>query len=130
VNVVIACDRGERSLPRDAAKQARNRHFKRFAGNGPIVADAAAMSFAAVANRVRSEFLEMPGLELTMPQAVRLWNLGQDDCRAIVDSLVDAGFLRWTPKRTIIWSGRDQAPSRRRQMPTFLSGVRETASIL
>lgn len=88
------------------------------------------MSFAAVANRVRSEFLEMPGLELTIPQAVRLWNLGVDDCRAIVDSLVDAGFLRWTAKRTIIWAGRDRGPSLRRQIPTFLSGARETASIL
>jgi hypothetical protein len=66
------------------------------------------MSFAAVADRVRSEFLEMPGLELTIPQAVRLWNLGLDDCRAVVDALVDAGFLRWTAKRTIIWAGRNQ----------------------
>ena len=66
------------------------------------------MSFAALANRVRAEFVEMPGLELTLPQAVRLWNLGLDDCRTIVDSLVDAGVLRWTAKRTIIWAGRYQ----------------------
>jgi hypothetical protein len=70
------------------------------------------MSFAVIVDRVRSEFLEMPGLELTMPQAVRLWNLGLDDCRGVVDSLVDAGFLRWTAKRTIIWTGRDSGLSR------------------
>jgi hypothetical protein len=65
-----------------------------------------AMSFAIVANRVRSEFLEMPGLELTMAQATRLWNLGADDCRHVLDSLVDAGFLRWTPRRTVMRTGR------------------------
>ena len=47
----------------------------------------------------------MPGMELTMAQASRLWNLGLDDCRFVLDSLVDAGFLRWTPRRTIIRTG-------------------------
>jgi hypothetical protein len=64
------------------------------------------MSFATLIDRVRYEFMEMPGLELTLAQAVRLWNLGADDCRFVVDSLVDSGFLRWTPQRTIIRTGR------------------------
>ena len=34
------------------------------------------MSFAVVVDRVRGEFVEMPGLELTLAQAVRLWTLG------------------------------------------------------
>jgi len=45
-------------------------------------------------------------MELTLPQAVRLWSLGMDDCRCVIDSLVDAGFLAWTPRRTIIRKGR------------------------
>jgi hypothetical protein len=45
-------------------------------------------------------------MELTLPQAVRLWSLGMDDCRYVIDSLVDAGFLAWTPRRTIIRKGR------------------------
>ena len=49
----------------------------------------------------------MPGLELTLPQAVRLWTLGADDCRYVIDALVDAGFLKWTTRRTIIRTGRD-----------------------
>jgi hypothetical protein len=53
------------------------------------------------------DFVEMPELELTMPQAVRLWSLGADDCRFVVDALVDAGFLAWTARRTIVRSGRD-----------------------
>jgi hypothetical protein len=64
------------------------------------------MDFTTAVNRVRGDFDEMPGLELTLPQAVRLWNLGADDCRYAVDALVDAGFLRWTPRRTIIRTGR------------------------
>jgi hypothetical protein len=65
------------------------------------------MSFAAVVDRVRMDFTEMPELELTLPQAVRLWTLGMDDCRYVIDSLVDAGFLAWTPRRTVVRRGWD-----------------------
>jgi hypothetical protein len=64
------------------------------------------MSFTAVADRVRSEFLEMPGMQLTLSQATRLWNLGADDCRNVLDFLVDTGFLMWTPQRTVVRTGR------------------------
>ena len=63
------------------------------------------MTFAAVIDRVRAEFVEMPGLELTLPQAVRLWGLGADDCRHVLDSLADAGFLKWTARRTVVRTG-------------------------
>ena len=65
------------------------------------------MSFATVVDRVRADFTEMPEMELTLPQAVRLWTLGMDDCRFVIDALVDAGFLAWTPRRTIVRRGRD-----------------------
>ena len=39
----------------------------------------------------------MPGLQLTMPQAARLLGMEQTACRAGVDALVEASFLRWTP---------------------------------
>lgn len=60
------------------------------------------MDFASAVDRVRDDFNEMPGLELTVPQAVRLWHMGVDDCRYVLDALVDAGFLRWTPRWTIV----------------------------
>jgi hypothetical protein len=63
------------------------------------------MTVASVIDRVRAEFVEMPGLELTLPQAVRLWGLGADDCRHVLDSLADAGFLRWTARRTVVRAG-------------------------
>jgi hypothetical protein len=78
------------------------------------------MSFAAVVDRVRAEFVEMPGLELTLPQAVRLWTLGVDDCRHVIDSLVDVGFLKWTARRTIIRTGLDLQLSRDGQTADIL----------
>ena len=63
------------------------------------------MTFPSVVDRVRAEFVEMPGLELTLPQAVRLWGLAPDDCRHVLDALADAGFLKWTPRCTVVRSG-------------------------
>lgn len=85
------------------------------------------MSFATLVDRVRYEFMEMPGLELTMPQAVRLWNLGADDCRFVVDALVDCGFLRWTPRRTFVRSGRTFAAAQP-MAAANISVVRKQAS--
>ena len=72
------------------------------------------MTFSHVVDRVRAHFTEMPGLELTMPQAVRLLGFGMDDCRFVIDALVDAGFLRWTARRTVVrtdamWAREDEA---------------------
>lgn len=57
--------------------------------------------------------MEMPDLELTVPQAVRLWSLGADDCRYVIDALVDTGFLGWTAKRTIVRRGGDPLGARK-----------------
>ena len=46
-----------------------------------------------IVRRVRAEFLEMPGLRLTEPQARRLWALEPSLCSAILAELVDNGFL-------------------------------------
>jgi hypothetical protein len=45
-------------------------------------------------NRVRSEFIEMPGLRLKIEQAQRLWNLDRAICEVVLSSLVEAKFLR------------------------------------
>ncbi len=45
-------------------------------------------------NRVRSEFIEMPGLRLRIDQAQRLWNLDRAICESVLRSLVEAKFLR------------------------------------
>ena len=46
---------------------------------------------------VRSEYLEMPGLSLTKPQAQRLWGLDAETCEALIDEMVSAKFLRRMP---------------------------------
>ena len=42
---------------------------------------------------IRAEYLEMPGLCLTVAQAARLWNANLDDCSQMLDALTRAGFL-------------------------------------
>jgi len=76
------------------------------------------MSFARVVDQVRMEFVLMPELELTLPQAIRLWRLGMDDCRFVIDALVDAGFLAWTPRRTVVRRTGDRG---RGSQPAYIS---------
>ena len=47
---------------------------------------------ARLAERIRGEFIEMPGLKLTLPQAARVFGL---DARqsGVLDELLDEGFL-------------------------------------
>ena len=47
-------------------------------------------------DRVRGEYLEMPGLSLTERQAQRLWGLDHDTCKALLEALLETGFLRRT----------------------------------
>jgi len=51
-------------------------------------------------NRIRSEFLEMPGQRLTRQQATRLYGVEETQCRQALDRLVDARFLCVTPDGT------------------------------
>ena len=48
----------------------------------------------AVLRRVRSEFKEMPGMRLTLDQAMRLWDLDRPTCCAVLESLVASHFLQ------------------------------------
>ncbi len=59
------------------------------------------MNIETVTNRVRAEFVEMPGLQLTPAQAARLWGLDHATCQAVIDQLVEAAFLRRTPSGTV-----------------------------
>jgi len=46
-----------------------------------------------IVRRVQGEFLAMPGLRLTEPQARRLWALEPSLCNAVLAELVENGFL-------------------------------------
>jgi hypothetical protein len=44
-------------------------------------------------NRIRSDYLELPGLQLTVAQAARLWSLGFDFAASLLEDLVARNFL-------------------------------------
>ena len=44
--------------------------------------------------RLRTEFLEMPGLRLSVAQTQRLCGVDQTLCQDVLDALVDVKFLR------------------------------------
>jgi len=44
--------------------------------------------------RIRGEYLEMPGLRLSLDQATRLWALDRDACGTVLEALVQANFLK------------------------------------
>ena len=51
----------------------------------------------ALLRRVRSEFREMPGMRLTLEQAMRLWDLDRPTCCKVLGSLVASHFLQQDP---------------------------------
>ena len=60
------------------------------------------MEFQRLVLRVRNEFIEMPGLQLTLPQAARLWGLDHGDSQKVIETLVEGDFLRWTTRGTVV----------------------------
>jgi hypothetical protein len=48
----------------------------------------------ALCTRIIGEFLEMPGLNVTIPQACRLWGIDRPRCVRVMDMLLASGFLR------------------------------------
>ncbi len=49
-----------------------------------------------IQRRIKGEYLEMPGLILSVVQAQRLWGLDQRSCERHLGALVNARFLRRT----------------------------------
>ncbi len=64
---------------------------------------------------VRSEYLEMPGLNLTRRQVQRLWNLDGDTCDRLLETLINVRFLRQTPSGAYVRT--DGGPQLARQRP-------------
>jgi hypothetical protein len=47
----------------------------------------------ALFRRARGEYREMPGMRLTIDQAMRLWDLDRQTCSDLLNSLVATRFL-------------------------------------
>lgn len=57
---------------------------------------------ALLAQRVRAEYLEMPGLNVTRAQAQCLWGLDAVPCEQLLGHLVATGFLARTAHGTYV----------------------------
>ena len=44
--------------------------------------------------RVESEYREMPGLSLTLPQAARLWGIERSTCELVLANLIERRVLK------------------------------------
>jgi hypothetical protein len=60
------------------------------------------MNIDHLATRIHAEFQEMPGLNLTLPQAQRLWGLPPDLCARVVDVLLDRSVLKRSGARLLL----------------------------
>lgn len=56
----------------------------------------------ATLRRVRAEFLEMPGLKLTLSQAQRLWGMDRSTCEALIEELTASRFLARTRDGAVV----------------------------
>ena len=66
-------------------------------------AEGAAMSAVPVLiERIRSEYLALPGLKLSDAQARRLWPASDGSLDAALRALIEEGFLRCLPSGTYI----------------------------
>ena len=54
----------------------------------------------ALISRIRGEYLEMPGLRLTLEQAQRLCGVERTSCKSVLDALVESKFLCIKPNGT------------------------------
>jgi len=66
--------------------------------------DSQHVSIETLHHRIRGEYLEMPGLRLTLAQAVRLWGLDPPTCRRLLQTLIETGFLVQTPEGAFVRS--------------------------
>jgi hypothetical protein len=65
-------------------------------------------------SRARGEYLEMPGMSLTVEQASRLWRLDRATCLAVLDQLSREGFLAQLPSGRFVARDHVASSTRRR----------------
>ena len=65
-----------------------------MATDATILVSAGAFGRQQLLARIRGEYREMPGLSLRVEQARRLWHLDDALCGELLESLVEARFLR------------------------------------
>src|SRR6185295_11755977 len=66
-----------------------------------------------ILRRIRAEFLEMPGMRLTLSQAKRLWGLDEQTCAPALELLITDRFLSRRPDGTYTRLADEALPYRR-----------------
>jgi len=51
-----------------------------------------------LSSQIEAEYMEMPGLSVTLPQAQRLWTADRHTCQTAFDLLVARGVLKMSVK--------------------------------
>jgi hypothetical protein len=106
-------DTGTRAAHTKEPENGVKRRRKHTAGRGTSIALHVSQEFIMVLTlatpkpradltaRARAEFLEMPGLSLTLAQAARLCGAPPEDCQLVLDELIADGLLRRTGDRYV-----------------------------
>ncbi len=63
-------------------------------------------SSESLVDRARGEYVEMPGLRLTVSQAARLWAVPVDESARVLDALAERGFLCLNDQGMFVRRGR------------------------
>lgn len=61
-----------------------------------------ALALHELLGRIESEYREMPGMCVTVPQAQRLWGLDSKTCSFVLMTLVERRILRRTARGTYV----------------------------
>lgn len=64
------------------------------------------MNVDQLAERVRAEFNEMPGLTLTPAQASRFFGMDQEMTQSVMERLVEAAYLKRTRDGSLVKAAR------------------------
>jgi hypothetical protein len=85
-----------RSLQRSELSPSRELLGTFCTGGGTVSETLSIVTTDYMLRRIRSEYLERPGLRLTRRHAQRLWGLDEHTCAQLLDSLTETKFLRRT----------------------------------
>jgi hypothetical protein len=69
--------------------------------------------------RIKGEYLEMPGLALTLQEAQRLWALDRQTCETVLCGLVQSGFLVTTNAGAFVQASSPNVRPRPSSIPAF-----------
>lgn len=84
---------GQTLFPQNGRGRVQSQQFLNRAGWYVRCSRARIMPDPTIVLRAKAEYLEMPGLRLTIPQASRLFDVEPAMCALLLDALVQEGFL-------------------------------------